>query len=89
MKCTYKGCKKDAVARGLCAGHYTQYYRGKDLKDIKEASPKNPIIDDKRKCRTCGKVKPIGDFYLMNKRTGKRSTDCKSCYSKKVVDRRK
>lgn len=84
--CSFDKCSEKVVARGLCRGHYSQYYSGKPLTPIKKPVSL-PVVNGKKKCRECKKEKPVSDFYLMNKR-GKLSSDCKPCYSKKVVDRR-
>lgn len=87
-KCTFKRCSHDAISGGLCRGHYTQQYRGYALTPLKEVAQPNPVVDDTKKCRECKKSKPVSEFYALNKK-GKLSADCKPCYSKKVVDRRK
>lgn len=34
--CSFSGCLRSAKSRGLCNGHYTQQYRGVELKPIRE-----------------------------------------------------
>lgn len=88
MQCSFTGCNKDAISNGLCRGHYTQRYRGQDLTPLKPTGENRPVVDGKKTCRECKKNKPVSEFYQMNRR-GKLSTDCKPCYSKKVVKGRK
>ena len=87
MQCTFAGCKNKVLALGLCTGHYQQKRNGKGLSPLKNPlSDSYPVIDGKKPCRTCGKVKPVSEFYHPKGR--QLTLDCKSCYSKKVVDRR-
>lgn len=91
-KCSFKGCSHDAISGGLCRGHYTQQYRGQKLTPLAEKRVAEPVINGTKKCRTCKKVKPISEFYVTGKkvtRQDKLSSDCKPCYSGKVVNRRK
>lgn len=39
-------------------------------------------------CKTCQVEKPLEDFVLLNKHTGKRVSDCKTCCNKKAKDLR-
>ena len=36
MKCSFKGCVKDAFCKGLCGSHYAQQRQGKELKPLQE-----------------------------------------------------
>jgi hypothetical protein len=91
-KCTFKRCSHDEISGGLCRGHYTQQYRGKKLTPLREVNTAEPVINGTKKCKQCKKIKHVSEFYVTGKKFGgaeKLSTDCKPCYSKKVVDRRK
>lgn len=49
---------------------------------------KNESIPDGHKtCSSCKVVKPEADFYLKNRRSSRRSSICKDCISKSVIDR--
>lgn len=91
-KCSFGPCTHGAISGGLCRGHYTQQYRRKPLTPLTPAPQPNKIEDGKKKCKECKKTKPISEFYVTGKKFGggnKLSSDCKPCYSKKVVDRRR
>jgi len=90
-KCSFKDCQHGAISGGLCRGHYTQQYRGKKLTPLNERRVAEPVVNSTKKCKTCKKTKPVSEFYVKGKTFGKTtySSDCKPCYSKKVVDRRK
>ena len=42
-----------------------------------------------KQCRTCGEVRPLGDFYGNSRShlTGYRYPDCKACYKRSNVER--
>lgn len=37
------------------------------------------LADDLRRCVRCESVKPLSEFYIRNKKTGRRATVCRSC----------
>jgi hypothetical protein len=91
-KCSFTGCENNVFSGGLCNGHYTQQYRGKKLTPLAAKKTPEPIINGNKKCKECKKTKPVSEFYVTGKKFGggvKLSTDCKPCYSAKVVKRRK
>ena len=58
--CSFDGCGLEAKARGLCGGHYQQWYRGSPLAPLGEHMSKRPRCSVKG-CRkaaggdgTCG-----------------------------------
>lgn len=69
----YIGCTRNAfyvaISSGqYCARQYKVFYVGLEPVEYK-------------KCTKCGKVKPIKDFYIIRKKSGKKIVEswCKTC----------
>lgn len=41
--CSFEGCENPFVAKGLCKGHYHQWWRGKGLKPLKSRTPSHLV----------------------------------------------
>lgn len=55
--CSFDGCTKRTVARGLCRGHYSQQWNGKPLAPLKETRQSAPV-------RFFTKVAQRGDCWV-------------------------
>ena len=74
MKCVGPECYKEALAKGLCTGHYTQVRRGNPLTPLKPYAV-DPNLPYKH-CPVCNTTKPRDEFYIYEGRT---IGTCKEC----------
>jgi len=93
--CAFPGCSNDAVARGLCHGHYQQQRRGLDLRPLRAYSQgprkcsvpgcENPVWS-KDLCNACGKQFERSGDYVGVRRTLRKQALASACAVKSNGD---
>src|SRR5690606_31218472 len=81
--CSFEGCDKPIMGKGLCAGHYHQQRRGQELRPLrKRTSPETERLraHGLRKCTECGQIKPLEDFAKDKRNRDGRDSRCKACH---------
>ena len=82
--CSFEGCDKPIMGKGLCAGHYHQQRRGQELRPLrKRTSPETERLraHGLRKCTECGQIKPLEDFAKDKRNRDGRDSRCKACHA--------
>lgn len=84
MKTMCKGpqCKREAIAKGLCVGHYTQVRHGKPLTPLRRYGTSIDVPAGYHFCTQCENIKKESEFYV--RRDGGLYSECKPCKSARV-----
>lgn len=83
-ECAFDQCSRTKLAgRGLCTGHYQQWYSGRTLTPLrKRGSPGAPGVRDEhgnKRCSRCEQWLPLAQFSISRKASDGLHTYCKPC----------
>ncbi|WP_350310807.1 endonuclease VII domain-containing protein [Pseudarthrobacter defluvii] len=91
LDCTFDGCDKLAVAKGLCPGHYQQSEAGQELTPLRYRRPRGSASArnerGEKHCPGCNQWLPESDFHDSPSTTGLSHT-CRLCTAARMVARK-
>ncbi|MFF3164089.1 hypothetical protein [Streptomyces sp. NPDC003273] len=75
--CSFKGCTRKLLCKGLCLGHYTQQRRGQTLRPLAFSAEHAKRDENGTVCKKCNEYKPHEEFY--DRAGGGSYSVCKDC----------
>lgn len=87
-ECSYEGCERQTLVRGLCRSHYEMWLRGQELRPIATYKRYARPAPGKKICTACEAIKDIKtEFY--ERSPGSPTNRCKDCMRESEARRRK
>lgn len=88
--CSFSGCDRTHSAKGLCASHYAQHRRGRQLTPIDGDYIFALERDDegRKRCTSCRRWLPEDDFGIESRAFDKLTTQCATCRRTRDVRKR-
>jgi hypothetical protein len=74
--CSFPDCENTSHARGLCRGHWRQWYTGREFAPLR---PHRKVIDGHKVCGDCLQNLPVSEFH--KKKNSTVQVMCKACTS--------
>ncbi len=88
--CSFSGCERSHSAKGLCSSHYSQSRRGRRLTPIDDdyVFTLERDADGNKRCTSCKRWLPEGDFGIENRAADSLTTQCATCRRSRAVRKR-